>query len=143
MQEKLLQKEANMSKFNQVPGFMHEFENHILELETVSKLIRASSEAAEEIRDPGADKVMNLLIAAELLLSDQIDRIYEDFKIAWREFVTPGYNSKTSVMEIEDDYNITLPDDMLNELGWVEGDEVDIDVREDGTISITKSISPE
>ncbi len=114
---------------------MHEFENHILELETVSKLIRASSEAAEEIRDPGADKVMNLLIAAELLLSDQIDRIYEDFKIAWREFVTP---------EIEDDdYTIALPDDLLEELGWVEGDEVDIDVLEDGTLSITKSISPE
>ncbi len=124
-----------MSKFNQVPGFMHEFENHILELETVSKLIRASSEAAEEIRDPGADKVMNLLIAAELLLSDQIDRIYEDFKIAWREFVTP---------EIEDDdYTIALPDDLLEELGWVEGDEVDIDLLEDGTLSITKSISPE
>jgi hypothetical protein len=123
-----------MSKFNQVPGFMHEFENHILELETVSKLIRASSEAAEEIRDPGADKVMNLLIAAELLLSDQIDQIYEDFKMAWREFVTP---------EIEEDYNIALPDEVLEELGWVEGDEVDIDVLEDGTLSITKSTSPE
>lgn len=113
---------------------MHEFENHILELETVSKLIRASSEAAEEIRDPGADKVMNLLIAAELLLSDQIDQIYEDFKMAWREFVTP---------EIEEDYNIALPDEVLEELGWVEGDEVDIDVLEDGTLSITKSTSPE
>ena len=123
-----------MSKFNQVPGFMHEFENHILELETVSKLIKASSEAAEEIRDPGADKVMNLLIAAELLLSDQIDQIYEDFKMAWREFVTP---------EIEEDYNIALPDEVLEELGWVEGDEVDIDVLEDGTLSITKSTSPE
>jgi hypothetical protein len=123
-----------MSKFNQVPGFMQEFENHILELETVSKLIRASSEAAEEIRDPGADKVMNLLIAAELLLSDQIDRIYEDFKMAWREFVTP---------ETEEDYNIALPNDVLEELGWVEGDEVDIDVLEDGTLSVTKSISPE
>jgi len=33
---------------------------------------------------------------------------------------------------------LTLPNDLLNELGWKEGDTLDLDMQEDGTIVITK-----
>ena len=129
-----------MAKFKRLASFMNEFETHILELETISKLIRSASQAAE---GSSADKVMNLLIAADHLLSDQADLIYSDFKTVWREFMAPNHNPKTWIAEIGDDYDVTIPDDVLKELGWVEGDEVDINVLKDGTISITRSVSPE
>lgn len=129
-----------MAKFKRLLGFMNEFETHILELETISKLIRSASQVAE---GSSADKVMNLLIAADHLLSDQADLIYDDFKTVWREFMAPNHKPKTWIAEIGDDYNVTIPDDVLKELGWVEGDEVDINVLKDGTISITRSVSPE
>lgn len=129
-----------MAKFERLFGFMNEFETHILELETISKLIRSASEAAS---GPQADKVMNLLIAADHLLSDQADLLHDDFKTVWKELMTPNHDPKTWIAEIGDDYSVTIPDDVLKELGWVEGDEVDIDVLKDGTISITRSTSPE
>jgi AbrB family looped-hinge helix DNA binding protein len=129
-----------MAKFNHLLGFMNEFETHILELETISKLIRFAGQAAE---GPSADKVMNLLIAADHLLSDQADLIYSDFRTVWREFMAPNHDLKTWIAEIGGDYDVTIPDDVLKELGWAEGDEVDINVLKDGTISITRSVSPE
>ena len=137
-----------MSKSEQLLGLMQELENHILDLETISKLIRASSEAAEKVRDPEADKVMNLLIAADLLLSDQTERIYDDFKEVWEKVVTPipHYHpgSKSWITKLEEDptnsdyYTSIIPDEMLDELGWVEGDQLEVKMLDDKTILVTK-----
>lgn len=136
-----------MSRSEQLLGLMQELENHILDLETISKLIRVSSEAAEKVRDPEADKVMNLLIAADLLLSDQTERIYDNFKEVWENVVTsmPRYHgSKVWITKLEEDptnsdyYTSIIPDEMLEELGWVEGDELEVKMLDNKTVLVTK-----
>jgi hypothetical protein len=136
-----------MSKSEQLLGLMQELENHILDLETISKLIRVSSEAAEKVRDPEADKVMNLLIAADLLLSDQTERIYDNFKEVWENVVTSmprHHGSKAWITKLEEDptnsdyYTSIIPDEMLEELGWVEGDELEVKMLDNKTVLVTK-----
>lgn len=136
-----------MSRSEQLLGLMQELENHILDLETISKLIRVSSEAAEKVRDPEADKVMNLLIAADLLLSDQTERIYDNFKEVWENVVTsmPRYHgSKVWITKLEEDptnsdyYTSIIPDEMLEELGWMEGDELEVKMLDNKTVLVTK-----
>ena len=116
-----------MSKSDGLCDLMDKFETRILDLETVSRLIRVANEATEELEV--ADKVMNLLVVADQLLSDQTDRLHEDFQVI-REGLW--------YVEIETDYCVPIPDVVLKKLGWVEGDELEIEALEDKTISITK-----
>ena len=42
------------------------------------------------------------------------------------------------VEQIGDDYIVTFTDDLLEELGWSIGDDLDWDIQPDGTIIVTK-----
>ena len=42
------------------------------------------------------------------------------------------------VEKIGDDYVLTFTDDLLEELGWNTGDELNWDVQDDGSIIVTK-----
>lgn len=127
-----------MSKFDDLYPFMNAFEEHITDLVTVSKLIKAACYAAEGLE---VDKVMNLLIAANEMLSYQTDLIHDDFQKVWEEFMTPHHKAKAYVTEVGEDYVVTIPDFILKELGWEEDDILDIEVLNDGTISV-KRVDP-
>jgi AbrB family looped-hinge helix DNA binding protein len=113
---------------------MSEFEEHVMDLETVSKLIKAACHHVEGLE---VDKALNLLIAADELLSHQGDIIYTDFQKAWKEFMTPQHNPETWTTEIDEDGVLTIPDHIMDKLGWEENDLLEVNVLNDGTISIT------
>lgn len=46
------------------------------------------------------------------------------------------------VEKIGDDYVLTFTDDLLEELGWTAGDELNWDVQDDGSIVVTKYEEP-
>jgi len=39
---------------------------------------------------------------------------------------------------VDDEGVITLPDELLKKMGWAEGDDINFDVKPDGTIFLTK-----
>ena len=57
-----------------------------------------------------------------------------------------GVKNKTWIVNLEagypepEDYNVVIPEEALEELGWVEDDQLDIKVLSNNTISITKSV---
>jgi len=44
----------------------------------------------------------------------------------------------TGITEIDDEWVITFPEELIEELGWKENDELDWDVQENGTVLLTK-----
>ena len=42
------------------------------------------------------------------------------------------------VVPVDEEGVITFPDDLLDQLGWKEGDVIDFDAKPDGTIVLTK-----
>lgn len=46
--------------------------------------------------------------------------------------------NELKVETIDDDLAITIPDDILDRLGWKEGDELEFTDNKDGTFTITK-----
>ena len=46
------------------------------------------------------------------------------------------------VEQIGDDYFLTFTDDLLEELGWKVGDDLDWDLQTDGSILVTKHAEP-
>ena len=125
-----------MSKFDELYPFMNEFEQHITDLYSLEKIIDAAAAAVESSNE---DKTMNLLIGLKEMLRYQSDILHTDFTKAWREFMTPNHKTKSWFAEIDEDYNLTIPDCILKELGWEENDLLDIEALEDGTLSITLS----
>lgn len=123
-----------MSKFNKLAPFMNEFEQHITDLYTLEKIVDATA-ASLEASDK--DKTMNLLIGLKEMLRYQSNILHSDFTKAWREFMTPNHVTKTWIAEIGDDYVLTIPDFILAQLGWKEGDLLDIEASQNKTISIT------
>ena len=57
-----------------------------------------------------------------------------------------GVKNKTWIVNLEavypepEDYNVVIPEEALEELGWVEGDQLDIKILSNNTVSITKSV---
>lgn len=52
----------------------------------------------------------------------------------------PAARTRTSVVEKDgDDFVIPLPADLLEELGWKPGDNLDWTTHEDGTFSVRKA----
>lgn len=125
-----------MSKFDELYHFMNEFEQHITDLYSLEKIIDATAAAVEASDE---DKTMNLLIGLKEMLKYQTDTLHADFTKAWQEFMTPKHKTKSWLAEIEDDYALTIPDFILEEMGWEENDLLNIEVLEDRTISITLS----
>ena len=123
-----------MSKFNKLAPFMNEFEQHITDLYALEKIVDATA-ASIEASDP--DKTMNLLIGLKEMLRHQSDVLHSDFTKAWREFMTPNHVTKTWITEIGEDYVLTIPDFILKQLEWNEGDLLNIEALKNGTISIT------
>lgn len=125
-----------MSKFDELYPFMNEFEQHITDLYSLEKIIDATAVSVESSDE---DKTMNLLIGLKEMLRYQSDVLHSDFTKAWKEFMTPIHKTKICFAEVDGDYTLTIPDDILKELGWEENDLLNIEVLENGTISITRS----
>ena len=51
--------------------------------------------------------------------------------------MTPNNVTKTWITEIGEDYVLTIPDFILKQLEWNEGDLLNIEALKNGTISIT------
>ena len=45
---------------------------------------------------------------------------------------------RTWLCEIDDDGILTFPDELIDLQGWKEGDDINFDIRPDGTIILTK-----
>lgn len=123
-----------MSKFDELYPFMNEFEQHITDLYSLEKIIDAANSAIENSDE---DTAMNLLIGLKEMLKYQSDVLHSDFTKAWQEFMTPNHKTKSWIGEIDEDYTLTIPDFILEELGWEEDDLLNIEVLENKTISIT------
>lgn len=126
-----------MSKFDELHPFMNEFEQHITDLYALEKIVDAAMISAEALE---VDKTLNLLIGLKEMLRYQSDVLHSDFTKAWEKFMTPIHKTKTwfAEIEVDGDYALTIPDDILKELGWEENDLLNIEVLENGTISITR-----
>lgn len=122
-----------MSKFDTLYNFMNQFEQDILDLQTISKIIKTASYYIEGLE---VDKSMNLLIAADEMLSHQTDLLHNHFQKAWKEFMSPIHKPEIFTTEIGEDGFLTIPDHIMKKLDWEEGDELDLEVHKDGTITI-------
>lgn len=114
---------------------MNEFEQHVTDLYSLEKMIDATCSAVETLE---VDKALNLLIGLKEMLNYQSDILHSDFTKTWKEFMVPNHNTKSYIAEIGDDYTLTIPDFILKELKWEENDVLDMQVLNDGTITITK-----
>lgn len=122
-----------MSKFDKLYNFMNKFEDDILDLRTVNKLINTACYSIEGIE---IDKSMNLLIAADEMLKHQTDTLHNHFQKIWKEFMSPIHNSEAWVTEVDKDGLVTIPDHIMEKLGWKEDDELDLEVHADGSITV-------
>ncbi len=129
-----------MSKFDELYPFMNEFEQHITDLYSLENIVDAINLAVESAN---TDRTMNLLIGLKEMIRYHSDILHNDFTKAWKEFMIPEHVTKTwttNVVEIEreGDCIVTIPDHILDELGWGEGDVLSITTLRDGTIRVVR-----
>jgi len=130
-----------MTDFDSVAPLMNDFEQEILEIHSMNKIIDL---ACHHIEGLEVDEATNLLIALKLLLSSKEDRLHDFFQKAWNEFMVPAHQQtylprKTWTVEMGADGTITFPDDLVKRIGWEEWDLVDVYVNEaDNTIVIKR-----
>ncbi len=114
--------------------FVSEYEEHITDLDSVSKIIKAACNSLEGIE---VDRAISLLLGADELLSYQADVLHSDLRTMQKNYISrPSCDRHTTA--IEADYSVTIPQPMLDQLGWKEGESLEVTALENGTISITR-----
>ena len=138
------------------------------ELEMITSKVCSAREildcAIEALESGNREKAETLMYATDEFLQYYLKDFDEKFKVAWKETVTKlkyqeydaVYNPEEyekdkvkrwvlPVQEIENgdtmetEYFITLPDDLLDQTGWKENDDLNWDDNGDGTFTLTKS----
>jgi bifunctional DNA-binding transcriptional regulator/antitoxin component of YhaV-PrlF toxin-antitoxin module len=130
-----------MIDFHSTAPFMNDFEQEIVDLSSLNKIIDLACHHIERLE---VDETTNLLIALKLLLSSKEDKLHGFFQKAWHEFMIPAHqqaqsNKKTWTVEMGADGIIVFPPDLVEEVGFEEWDIVDVSFdKTNNTIVIKK-----
>lgn len=130
-----------MTDFRSAASFMNDFEQEIVDISSVNKIIDLACNHIEALE---VDNATNLLIALKLILESKEGALYHLFQKAWSEFMVPAHQQtylprKTWTVEVGEDGLITFPDDLVKQVGLEEWDLVDVYVNEaDGTIVVSR-----
>ncbi len=131
-----------MTDFNRAAPFMNDFEQEILDVGSLNKIIDL---ACYHIEGLEVDEATNLLIALKLLLNSKENRLHDFFQKTWQEFMVPAHQQiyqprKTWTLEVGPEGVIQLPDDLMEILGWEEWDMLDVSVDKDTNSIIIKKV---
>ena len=140
------------------------------ELEMVTSKICSAREildsAVDRLQEHQYDKAETLMYAADEFLQYYLEDFDRKFKLAWKETVTkinqeetddcmppwghsdleyalkhPEENKvKTWVLPVDEDGVIILPEDLLEQTGWKEGDALVCEIRDGGVIVRRKDL---
>lgn len=115
--------------------------------ESMSDLIvfsRLLDMALDSLDNSNEDEVMNALIAAKQYIGFFEKTFDRNFRSSW-DVIIPALRdkaiaSKSYYAKFDDDGVLTLPPEVLEKEGWVEGTQLNVEVGEDGqSLVITKA----
>jgi hypothetical protein len=114
----------------------------MVDLTVVTNLISMALEMAEEGKD---DEVMNSLITAKQFISHFEDKFFAEFKSAWDSTIRVMFDNiehpptERYFARVDDEGVLTLPDGLLEKMGWSEGTVLNLEVTDDNTLVITEA----
>lgn len=91
----------------------------------------------EDVPAPVADKLMNILIGMEAYVDARSTDLCDDLEHHIREQLGPRHKWR-GYLKMEEGGVVTLPPDLLNELGWKPGDILQYSLNHDKSVRIEK-----
>ncbi len=118
-------------------------EERMADLAVVTNLIAMASDMVADGKD---DEVMNSLIAAKQFISYFEDKFFTEFRLAWKSTISVMFDNSECPQQlhrylarVDDDGILTLPEGLLERMGWGEGTVLNLEVTDDNTLVITEA----
>lgn len=107
---------------------LNDLENKVSGLNVVSKMLDAAGAAIEAKSE---DRAMNTIIGAQEFLSYMEGELFENINKLWK-ITKPVQKKKKYFAHIDEDGVLTIPEEIMEQMGWGEGTMLDVKVGEDG-----------
>jgi AbrB family looped-hinge helix DNA binding protein len=117
---------------------MNDLDDQISDLCVIKRILDSAAAGVESKKD---DDVLNAIIGAQRFIDYLQDEMGANFKKIWNKTISP--ESKKYTTTIDEDGVLTIPDEIMEQMGWGEGTILDISVANDEMSLIIKEVDVE